>query len=45
MGNYLFLYLKTGGGHLAPVKAVAEEIKTKKRVDDGPVLDYILKYQ
>jgi UDP-N-acetylglucosamine:LPS N-acetylglucosamine transferase len=33
MGNYLFLYLKTGGGHLAPAKAVAEKIKTKKRVD------------
>jgi UDP-N-acetylglucosamine:LPS N-acetylglucosamine transferase len=33
MGNYLFLYLKTGGGHLAPAKAVAEKIKTNKRVD------------
>ena len=33
MGKYLFLYLKTGGGHLAPAKAVAEKIKTKKRVD------------
>ncbi|MGC1389966.1 MAG: glycosyltransferase [Bacteroidales bacterium] len=33
MGNYLFLYLKTGGGHLAPAKAVADKIKTKRRVD------------
>jgi UDP-N-acetylglucosamine:LPS N-acetylglucosamine transferase len=33
MGKYLFLYLKTGGGHLAPAKAVAEKIRTKKRVD------------
>lgn len=29
----MFLYLKTGGGHLAPAKAVAEKIKTKRRVD------------
>jgi UDP-N-acetylglucosamine:LPS N-acetylglucosamine transferase len=27
MGKYLFLYLKTGGGHLAPAKAMAEKIK------------------
>lgn len=33
MGKYLFLYLKTGGGYLAPAKAVAEKIKTKRRVD------------
>jgi processive 1,2-diacylglycerol beta-glucosyltransferase/1,2-diacylglycerol 3-beta-galactosyltransferase len=33
VGKYLFLYLKTGGGHLAPAKAVAEKIKTKRRVD------------
>lgn len=33
MGKYLFLYLKTGGGHLAPAKAVAEKIKTKRKVD------------
>lgn len=33
MCKYLFLYLKTGGGHLAPARAVAEKIKTKKRVD------------
>jgi UDP-N-acetylglucosamine:LPS N-acetylglucosamine transferase len=31
--KYLFLYLKTGGGHLAPAKAVAEKIKAKRRVD------------
>lgn len=31
MGNYLFLYLKTGGGHLAPAKAVAEKIKAKQK--------------
>jgi 1,2-diacylglycerol 3-beta-galactosyltransferase len=31
VGKYMFLYLKTGGGHLAPAKAVAEEIKTKKK--------------
>jgi UDP-N-acetylglucosamine:LPS N-acetylglucosamine transferase len=33
LGKYLFLYLKTGGGHIAPAKAVAEKIKTKRRVD------------
>lgn len=33
MGKYLFLYLKTGGGHLAPAKAVAEKIKSKKKGD------------
>jgi UDP-N-acetylglucosamine:LPS N-acetylglucosamine transferase len=33
VGKYLFLYLKTGGGHLAPAKAVAEKIKTKRRID------------
>jgi processive 1,2-diacylglycerol beta-glucosyltransferase/1,2-diacylglycerol 3-beta-galactosyltransferase len=27
--KYLFLYLKTGGGHLAPAKAVADKIKSK----------------
>jgi 1,2-diacylglycerol 3-beta-galactosyltransferase len=27
--NYLFIYLKTGGGHLAPAKAVATRIETK----------------
>jgi 1,2-diacylglycerol 3-beta-galactosyltransferase len=27
----MFLYLKTGGGHLAPAKAVAEKIRTKKK--------------
>ncbi len=31
MGKYLFLYLKTGGGHLAPAKAVAEKIKAKRK--------------
>jgi processive 1,2-diacylglycerol beta-glucosyltransferase/1,2-diacylglycerol 3-beta-galactosyltransferase len=30
---YLFLYLKTGGGHLAPAKAVAEKIKAKRKAD------------
>jgi UDP-N-acetylglucosamine:LPS N-acetylglucosamine transferase len=29
--KYLFLYLKTGGGHLAPAKAVAEKIFSKKK--------------
>jgi len=29
--KYLFLYLKTGGGHLAPAKAVANKIKTKNK--------------
>jgi processive 1,2-diacylglycerol beta-glucosyltransferase/1,2-diacylglycerol 3-beta-galactosyltransferase len=28
--KYLFLYLKTGGGHLAPAKAVAEKIRAKR---------------
>jgi 1,2-diacylglycerol 3-beta-galactosyltransferase len=31
MSNYMFLYLKTGGGHLAPAKAVAERIKQKRK--------------
>ncbi len=31
MEKYLFLYLKTGGGHLAPAKAVAEKINAKKQ--------------
>jgi 1,2-diacylglycerol 3-beta-galactosyltransferase len=29
--KYLFLYLKTGGGHLAPAKAVAYKIMSKRR--------------
>ena len=29
--KYMFLYLKTGNGHLAPAKAVAERIKTKSK--------------
>lgn len=28
-GKYLFFYLKTGGGHLAPARAVAEKIKSE----------------
>ncbi len=31
MEKYLFLYLKTGGGHLAPAKAVANKIKTRHK--------------
>jgi 1,2-diacylglycerol 3-beta-galactosyltransferase len=31
LAKYLFLYLKTGGGHLAPAKAVAEKIHTKRK--------------
>ncbi len=31
MEKYLFLYLKTGGGHLAPAKAVAGKIMAKKK--------------
>jgi UDP-N-acetylglucosamine:LPS N-acetylglucosamine transferase len=33
VNKYLFLYLKTGGGHLAPAKAVAEKIKEKREND------------
>jgi len=33
VGNYLFLYLNTGGGHLAPAKAVAEKIRYKRTAD------------
>lgn len=33
MDKYLFLYLKTGGGHLAPAKAIAETIKEKDSSD------------
>ena len=29
----MFLYLKTGGGHLAPAKAVADRIRSKKNAD------------
>ena len=29
----MFLYLKTGGGHLAPAKAVAEKIKAKRKAN------------
>ena len=29
MEKYLFFYLKTGGGHIAPAKAVAEKLKSK----------------
>jgi processive 1,2-diacylglycerol beta-glucosyltransferase/1,2-diacylglycerol 3-beta-galactosyltransferase len=29
--KYLFFYLKTGGGHLAPAKAVAEKIRSKRK--------------
>jgi UDP-N-acetylglucosamine:LPS N-acetylglucosamine transferase len=29
--KYLFFYLKTGGGHLAPAKAVAERIRSKHK--------------
>lgn len=28
--NYLFFYLKTGGGHIAPAKAVAQKIRYKR---------------
>jgi 1,2-diacylglycerol 3-beta-galactosyltransferase len=31
--KYIFLYLKTGGGHLAPAKAVADRIKTKHKAN------------
>jgi 1,2-diacylglycerol 3-beta-galactosyltransferase len=31
--KYLFLYLKTGGGHLAPAKAVATRMKTRHKAD------------
>ncbi len=33
MEKYLFLYLKTGGGHLAPAKAVANRIKAKHKTN------------
>ncbi len=38
MGKYLFLYLKTGGGHLAPAKAVAEKIMAKRKGDAEIIL-------
>jgi 1,2-diacylglycerol 3-beta-galactosyltransferase len=31
MERFLFFFLKTGGGHLAPAKAVAEKIKSKHK--------------
>jgi processive 1,2-diacylglycerol beta-glucosyltransferase/1,2-diacylglycerol 3-beta-galactosyltransferase len=33
VGKYMFLYLKTGGGHLAPAKAVAEKIMSKHKAN------------
>jgi processive 1,2-diacylglycerol beta-glucosyltransferase/1,2-diacylglycerol 3-beta-galactosyltransferase len=30
MEKYLFFYLKTGGGHLAPAKAVAEKMRSRQ---------------
>ncbi len=38
MKKYLFFYLKTGGGHLAPAKAVAEKIYNKNKGDVEIVL-------
>jgi len=38
VGKYLFLYLKTGGGHLAPAKAVAEKIMAKRKGDAEIIL-------
>lgn len=35
--KYLFLYLKTGGGHLAPAKAVAQYIK-KNHNDEAEII-------
>lgn len=35
--NYLFFYLKTGGGHLAPAKAVAQKIRYK-RADEVQII-------
>ena len=29
MNELLFFYLKTGGGHLAPVRAIASELETR----------------
>lgn len=31
MEKYLFFYLKTGGGHLAPARAVSEKIRSRKK--------------
>ncbi len=31
MGKYLFIYLKTGGGHLAPARAVANRIAARHK--------------
>jgi len=36
--KYLFLYLKTGGGHLAPAKAVAEKIRARRKSDAEIIL-------
>lgn len=38
MEKYLFFYLKTGGGHLAPAKAVAEKIRSKRKSDVDIIL-------
>lgn len=44
MDKYLFLYLKTGGGHLAPAKAVADEISKKSKKDIEIILKDGLEY-
>jgi len=36
--KYLFLYLKTGGGHLAPANAVAEKIRARRKGDAEIIL-------
>jgi len=39
MEKYLFFYLKTGGGHLAPAKAVAEKIKAENETVEIVLVD------
>lgn len=36
--NYLFLYLKTGGGHLAPARSIANYLHTKHGKKANPIL-------
>jgi len=38
MEKYMFLYLKTGGGHYAPAKAIAETIRNSRDTDIKVIL-------
>jgi hypothetical protein len=46
MSNYMFLYLKTVSGHLAPASSMVNNIKNAAlSYGVGQMSDYILKFQ